>query len=526
MVQITTTVEAPAVQFSINFKPSLNALGRRVLQGGGAVFITALDTPAVAIAVRTSLLTNLVQAASPGAKVVLDQVLVASAAYDGTPQVYVTYNDSSPVNTAGNTAASIDDLIESLTSSGAVFRVNTSNTRRRAMAFGGGGARRRRLELTLQPLKPTWAAGANATYATSLAFNIIAINPAAALTMSDLLKGSTSGGELARDMSQVATNASGVQLDAEVDTSSVKLVTLTYKKSRWALFLEWLKAQILRIIACGVALIVCFCILVQVQRRKKARERQRKGAARAKAERLEVERAQKALKKTAAKVDRARWRRVRISLLHYLRASALSKAALGANELVERARERAVVRTMARVAKGAETSGLRPLPHPRGEGDPGAPHARSPRTRAHAHAGAGTAVTTGDGGGGSGGGGVPHGGKGRRPRVDAGSPSPGAAAASGGPKRRGNNPRQPHEKEPTSNPHTMPTHTSIERTEDVWATATSGTQGSLGEDFAAAGALSAAAAASPLSPSGALRGRRRGSPAHHAGGRLPGAADE
>ncbi len=475
------------MKFSVNFAPAGGALGGRRL-GGARALLEALDaSPEVAAAVRGSVLAGLLAPSAGGAPVVIDQVLIASAAYGGAPPFFLAFNDSSPVNTAGNSAESIDALIDNLSSGGAAFNTSTTARRRRALLAAAGGARARaagrQLELELQPGNPT-AVPVNAT---ALTFNIIATSPASAAGMAAALRDSAAGGggdALAASIAKDASNATGVPLGAAVDGASVKLITLTYKRSRWGLFLEWLRAKITLIIGCAAAVAVVFGCAVSLQRWRAARNRLRKAVARARAERAEAARTQRSKKGTLKKVDRARWRRVRIALLRYLRAAATSKAALGALALTERARERLAARAVDALAKSVKS------PHARSGGGEQLPGAPAPA-----------------------GGRVPHGAAGRVPAA----------------RTQQHRDRSLHEKETTSNPHTMPTHTSMERTEDAWATGASGTAGDAGEDFAAAGTLAAAhvgalgggGGGAPLSPSGEQRVRLQGR-----GGKLPARAPQ
>lgn len=471
------------MKFSVNFAPAGGALGRRL--GGARALLEALDaSPEVAIAVRGSVLAGLLAPSAGGVPVVIDQVLIASAAYGGAPPFFLTFNDSSPCNTAGNSADSIDALIDNLSSGGAAFNTS-SNRRRRALLAAAGGARARaagrRLELELQPGNPA-AVPVNAT---ALTFNIIATSPASAAGMVAALRDSAAGGgggdALAASIAKDASDATGVPLGASVDGASVKSITLTYKRSRWGLFLEWLRAKITLIIGCAAAVAVGFGCTVSLQRWRATRNRRQKAVARALAERAEAARTQRSKKGTLKKVDRARWRRVRVALLRYLRAAATSKAALGALALTERARERLAARAVDALVKS---------PRARGGGGEQLPGAPAPA-----------------------GGRVPRGAAGHLP----------AARTQQRPRDRSR-----HEKETTSNPHTVPTHTSIE-SEDAWATGASGTSGDAGADFAAAGALAAAHAGAlggggggaPLSPRGEQRVRL-----HGRGGKLPARAPQ
>ena len=361
MVLITTLQEAPALQFALSlsapapaapdFPAPFNSSGaansntssssnatRRTLATTTATAIN-WNTGAAALALRQAMLTQLLAPAAQGRAAippVIDQVLVASVytyTYATRMGALELFNDTSPCNTVGNTYASTDALVDAMgsafssasTVSAATSSVtlvgNGTSLSAAARRLGGRGpgegsaavnAALRRLALDLQPGAQPASIPPGTGTVQFLTFNLIAGSGSAAQSMKASL--TTAGEGLTAITSAVAaavSNATGLALTASVDASSVKLISIVFRRSFWGVFLQWLLDNIIAVLA-GSCALICFTLLLACFNRVKSYRQQRRQAS--KAARLLA-----ALQGIHGLNRRSKWVRVRAALLRHLK---------------------------------------------------------------------------------------------------------------------------------------------------------------------------------------------------------------
>jgi len=256
---------------------------------------------------------------------ILDQVLVASCfTYDYASRsgVLEIFNDTSPVNTYGNVYPNTDALVTALDSffdpAAAAAAAPTSGApqppkRRRRLAVEGSAsaasaaasgpwsasvnaamkryaldhqpvverrltaatAAARALALELQPGKAVQPPPGGAGKVQFLTFNLIAGTSGVATAMKGkLAKGSASVLAINSALALSVGNATGMALSASVDSDSVKLITLTFTRSFWGIFLQWLWDNIMNVLA-GSCSLICFTLLMACFNRIKRYRQQR-----------------------------------------------------------------------------------------------------------------------------------------------------------------------------------------------------------------------------------------------------------
>ena len=120
----------------------------------------------------------------------------------------------------------------------------------------------RRLQLTLSGNNGTYAADAG-NLGSRVTFNVVAGTKASSLAAS--LKTVSASSLFSSALTLIASAENVTSVSATIDTSSIQIISLSFKKSWWALFWEYYAAVILRVIACAVALIVLTFILVGIR---------------------------------------------------------------------------------------------------------------------------------------------------------------------------------------------------------------------------------------------------------------------
>ncbi len=233
MLQTTDQLQ-PAVAFSLNFNP-----------GTGTAFSDARATGTM----RAEL------AAVAGA--VPDAVLLTSV-FEWQTGIFTAFADSDAVNTDGNVYNSTDAMIE------AVGGALAGGRRRLAggMAVGAAaGGRGRRLQLFLSALANSSAFAADASREGATAsFVIVAPSAAAAGAMRAALLSSSPSKDLSQSLYLLAGLFNVSDVSVGLNRTSVRTVTLNYRRSRWALVWQWIQRHIVATLAAGVSLMVALLL--------------------------------------------------------------------------------------------------------------------------------------------------------------------------------------------------------------------------------------------------------------------------
>ena len=235
-----------------------------LFKGGG------LSAPGV-LAMRQVLLEQLLSPATltagGAAAALVDQVFLASAQGLALGGGYATFNDTSALNLEGNTlgvSSSSDTsaaLLDYIAGAGATASAMSPNPAGRLLS--AGGQRRRRLELFLSPLPPTSAPSNTST----LCFNLLAASPTIASAMLTALTVSPVEGAdpdvSSFTLSAALSTALALPVTLVIDASSIRAVTLRYRRSTWLLLWQLLVANALRVLigvgvaALGVGALLC-----------------------------------------------------------------------------------------------------------------------------------------------------------------------------------------------------------------------------------------------------------------------------
>jgi hypothetical protein len=253
-----------------------------------------ISSPAVGQALRSSVVSQL-ELTGVGA---LDRVFIA-AVFESKTGRSTIFNDSAPLNRAGNFYSDVDAAVSALLS-GAALKVSSpsppkSRVLQEELAFNRDTSRAvsaRRLELALAFVNTTRAADPeskssilrfNVLYpsAATAAAGLAAVKAmaaadlldtaaadeaaAAALAAARVRRVAASTAALAGAFASVS-DSSALNATAKTDPTSAKVVELVYTKSFFGIFLEWLQKNIVNVLAGTCAVIVCFLLLIGIKR--------------------------------------------------------------------------------------------------------------------------------------------------------------------------------------------------------------------------------------------------------------------
>ena len=221
-----------------------------------------------------------------GARV--DAVLASAISIAATGEVWAL-EAGDPVN-AGALNVSMDDLVDQVMGGAAALAGE-----RRLLAGGGGGGgaalgdgppsrrRQRRLDLALlRPAPGAAVAGSplvEITLLTLCATKAEAENRSAALARA----GGADGGaslDAARTALADALNAPPATLNTSIDTDALRVVSLSYKRSRFAALLDFLRRNIVGVVLAGVLLSLLLLLLAAYRSRLKQAVQRRRRLAR------------------------------------------------------------------------------------------------------------------------------------------------------------------------------------------------------------------------------------------------------
>ena len=259
--------------------------------------------------------------------------------------------DADPVNTVGSVFASMDSLIAS--NPALVNETLGGGQRQRQRLLGEEHPAHRHLALQLQPLpqRPTNASQQQLT------LNILAPSAGAAEFMRAALLDDTS-----RAIVQSAVAGATGALNLTAAVASVRLITLTYRRSYWALLWAWFAQNIRAVLACACTLMALTLLLSYFNAWKAARAlaagRQRAAGAAAKLKALHSWHLRTSARAVQAG-EAVRWERVRQALLRELRRRLLQRAAAGEVAGGQRA-ARVVARVAAAWWEGGTAASARP----------------------------------------------------------------------------------------------------------------------------------------------------------------------
>jgi len=129
--------------------------------------------------------------------------------------------------------------------------------------------------------------------------------------MKNALTGASSAPLLSQSLADCLANATG--LAVEVSFDNVKLINLVYKKSVWALLLEWLTKNVTNVLI-GASLLACFTVALYFIRKGKRGKKENYS------KKSSLDKLDSLRKVNSAKARSQRWGRVRKGLLGYLHA--------------------------------------------------------------------------------------------------------------------------------------------------------------------------------------------------------------
>jgi hypothetical protein len=245
MARVEEVVAAPAVRFAV----VVEAVGVGEVVGGGGGGCGA-GGGAMRVALAGALL-----AGAPAGGGFPEQVLLAALCVAGSGGSAIEFNTSSCVNTAGGAlAGGVGELMDVLGGGGGGSGAARRQMRRRAEAAPQEAA-----ELALQPLSAADAAAiarAAPRGALLLAFNLLARSSGEAAAAAAAL--SDGGGAPLAAAAEALANATGRaagSLSLSVPPASISFITLTFRRSRWAMLWDWVRAHVGSVLGGGIALL-------------------------------------------------------------------------------------------------------------------------------------------------------------------------------------------------------------------------------------------------------------------------------
>jgi hypothetical protein len=236
MLLQSTDLLQPAVAFSLNVDP-----------GTGAAFSDA----AAAGTMRAEI--------AAVARVVADAVLLTSV-FEWQTGTFTAFSDSDPANTRGNLYNNTDAMVEAI--GGAAL---PGGGRRRLAAPAPAArppyTRGRRLEFAFSSLANSSAFVADPSRAGATAsFVVVTPSTDAAAAVKALLLSSSPSKDLSQSLYLIAGLLNASTVSVSINRTSVRLVTLPYRRTRWALVWDWIRAHIVATVAVGSTLIVLFIL--------------------------------------------------------------------------------------------------------------------------------------------------------------------------------------------------------------------------------------------------------------------------